>query len=226
MPTDTNEPVRNEKTLPEIENTFPKSDAYAPRQWGAAGVRMEVERALQALHGFGDELFAMLGIDKREVVSRRREIVDAMRKVVANPERGFATNRTAAVALLGELGGATVLPDLQAVVASPFERPVTRAWAAVSAGRAGKARALDTLRSALADADPVVRRGAIEGLAATRSKEAVPLLAGAVKSEKDPTIANRAFDRVRELEKALKLPATGLKRRPVPRSGGTTRAPA
>jgi hypothetical protein len=216
------EPVRNEQPLPDIENSFPRSDAYAPRAWGAAGVRIEVERALRGLHGFGDELWEALGISKRELAARRGEIVATMRRVVGNPERGFATNRTAAVALLGELGGADVMPDLRAVLSSPFERGTTRSWAAVALGRCGKARAVEPLRAALADPDPLVRRGAVDGLAVTRSREAVAALAAAVKTEKDPVIANRAFDRVRQLEKTLALEPLRLRRPALPKGGGTT----
>lgn len=212
----------NDKPRKPISNTFPKAAKVDLRALGAVGVRIATERALGALHGYGDEVWELLGVQKLELARRRAEIIAALRSIVADVERSSFVNRGGAVALLGEIGGADALPDLLAVLSSPFERRSTRGWAAVGIGRCGGARGVESLRPYAADVDPLIRRKVIDGLEASRAREAISVLEHILQNEKEPAVANRAHDSLRRMEKALNLEPRPVQRRSIRKGGGKT----
>jgi HEAT repeat protein len=203
---------------------FPKAADIDPRALGAVGVRIVTERALGACHSYGDEVWELLGVEKSELARRRAEIVAALGSIVADPDRASVVNRDGAVALLGEIGGQSALADLERILSSPFERRSTRGWAAVGIGRCGGVKGVEILGRHTADRDALIRRKAIDGLAASRAKEALPILEDVLKRDEDPFVANRAYAAIRSLEKALRLDPRQVEPRPTPKSGGTTRA--
>jgi HEAT repeat protein len=214
----------NDEPRGSARNVFPKPTQIDLRAWGAAGVRIMTERALGACHSYGDEVWKLLGVDKSELARRRAEIVAALRSIVADPERSDFVNRDGAVTLLAELGGQGALADLEAILNSPFERRSTRAWAAFGIGRCAGAKGVEVLGRHVANPDALIRRKMIDGLAASRAKEALPILEDVLKRDQDPFVANRAYGAIRRLEKDLKVDPRPLEPRPSPRVGGTTEA--
>jgi hypothetical protein len=212
----------NDKPRKPSSNTFPKAAKVDLRALGAVGVRIATERALGALHAYGDEVWELLGVQKLELARRRNEIITALRSIVADVERSGFVNRSGAVALLGEIGGADALPELLAVLGSPYERRSTRGWAAVGIGRCGGERGVELLRRYAADVDPLIRRKVIDGLEASRSPEAIPALEHILANDKEPAVANRAHDSLRRMEKALNLEPRPVQRRALRKGGGKT----
>lgn len=212
----------NEKSRKPVRNTFPKTVKIDPYAMGAIGVRIMTERALGALHGYGNEVWDLLGIKKLDLARRRPEIVAALRSIVADPERSNFVNRSGAVALLGELGGQSALPDLSEVLDSPFERRSTRGWAAVGIGRCAGAKGVESLARYATDTDPFIRRKVIDGFVASKAQEAIPLLEDILARDTDRFVANRAFSALRKLEQVLKLEPRSVRPRDVPKGGGKT----
>ena len=212
----------NDKPRKPFSNTFPKAAKVDLRALGAVGVRIATERALGAFHGYGDEVWELLGVQKLELARRRVEIVAALRSIVTDVERSNFVNRGGAVALLGEIGGSDALPDLLAVLGSPYERRSTRGWAAVGIGRCGGARGVELLRPYAADVDPLIRRKVIDGLEASRAREAISVLEQILENEKEPAVANRAHDSLRRMEKSLNLEPRPVQRRALRKRGGKT----
>ena len=84
----------NEEPGKDARNSFPKGDKIDFRRAGRAGVRVLVERALRTHHGFDEPLWEELGISKRQIAKNGELIVEALRRIVADPERGRYTDRT------------------------------------------------------------------------------------------------------------------------------------
>ena len=186
-------------------NVFPTGDTLDLEKLDRAGVRIAVERALERLHGYGDDMWREIGHDKRQLTRYRAKIVDVLRNITLDSKASRTTRRSAAAALLGEVGGSDVLPDLAWVLESENENVSMRGWAAAAMARLGGDKAAMALKPSLANPSPVIRRQVVEALAQTRSKVAVQALREMATRDEDPTVAASALSGARTLEKILGL---------------------
>ena len=214
---------RNEIVRPPVENVFPACDKIDVRKLGMAGVRMKLERVLNAFHSFDEELWKSEGIHSSDLVKYRPQIVKLLRKVVAEPKRGSFSNRTAAIALLGELERERALPDLVAVLDSPFEQETTRGWAILTMGRTCNTKALPHLIPYLKDESPIIREKAVLALEFIGCREAITELANVVKSDTNIAVATTAVGAMRRLANKHKLPLPDVDLPKIMPSGGTTK---
>ncbi len=212
-------PLRNEFAGAELQNTFPKPDEINPRELGMAGVRIKLEGVLNALHGFNDEVFEALALEKRDLARYRKQTIQLLRQMMTDPAENRMTNRSAAVVLFGELAGASGLPELTAVLQSPNERLTTRGWAALTIGRFGGQRAVDVLVTALNSPSPMLRRRAVEGLSINGSKRALAPLRRVAEADIDAVTADLALGSLHQLEDRYQIKRTPLEPRLKPVTG-------
>lgn len=176
-----------------------------------AELRIQVEQLLERREAPPAEAWRALGENAFALLERMLDdgsLREALRQRV--------------IATLGQIGAPGSIPRLGAILTSPAESALNRAYAASALGQAQDARALPYLGRAIADRDTLVRRQVTRALGQLDLPGALPYL-DALQQDASPQIARLAAEEMRRLSQPRR--AATARRAAAGRRSARPRAP-
>jgi hypothetical protein len=189
-------------------NRLPDLREIEARDFGTAGQRVILDRALQAVDGFGAAQFEAAGTSVRELVDERETVIRLLARVVRFDGRRASRqrHRSAALRLLGHLQ-ATGESELIARIVEAPEEPVTvRAAAFDALGMLGDRSAAELVSRYVDDPDERIAARALWSLGRLGDRGHLVDLERRLDRHQSATLGDATVDAVGTLGVRLGIP--------------------